>query len=309
MHATRGICRGLLIAAVAALAGAMVPARAQTGGFDLQRNVEYGKHDGVSLLGDLYTPSAPGKYPAVVAVHGAGWQGGSKSSYQYWGPWLAQRGYVVFSIDYRLAAAGRKMYPESVNDTRAAVQWARSKGAAIKVDPDRIALTGDSAGGHLAALAGLAADHPNFRGAYADDPYASVSAKVKAIIPAYGVFDMVQQWNHDLVHRPYDQIVEKYLGFKPMDDRKAYFEASPMSYVTRDNSGVSFFMTHGTEDDIVDRRQSDDFLVALKQNGNYARRIVMQGSGHFWYTDPVEEPGSVPGFFAPRLLRFLQDRL
>ena len=80
MHATRGICRGLLIAAVAALAGATVPARAQTGGFDLQRNVEYGKHDGVSLLGDLYTPSAPGKYPAIVAVHGAGWQGGSKSS-------------------------------------------------------------------------------------------------------------------------------------------------------------------------------------------------------------------------------------
>ena len=285
-------------------------ASAQSSGFDLQRNVEYGTHDGVSLLADLYTPAAPGKYPTLVAVHGAGWQGGSKSAYQYWGPWLAQRGYAVLSIDYRLASVGRKMYPESVHDTRAAIQWARSKGESIKINPDRIALTGDSAGAHLASLVGLAGDHPNFRGAaYMDDPYASVSAKVKAVVPAYGVFDMVQQWNHDLVNRPYDQITEKYLGLKPMDDRKLYFEASPMSYVTRDKSDVAFFMTYGTEDDIVDRAQSDAFLLALKQNGNFARRIIAQGSGHFWYTDPIEEPGSVSGLFAPRMLRFLQDRL
>ena len=80
MSHMRRIYRGLVVAAVAAFVGLGQPARAQSGGFDLQRNVEYGKHDGVSLLGDLYTPSAPGKYPAIVAVHGAGWQGGSKSS-------------------------------------------------------------------------------------------------------------------------------------------------------------------------------------------------------------------------------------
>ena len=72
---------------------------------------------------------------------------------------------------------------------------------------------------------------------------------------------------------------------------------------------MSFFLTYGTEDDIVNRAQSDAFLIALKQNGNYARRIVMQGSGHFWFTDPIDEPGSVAGFFAPRMLRFLQERL
>lgn len=302
------------LAAVAALlaSASLAPrsALAQTGGFDLQRNVEYGRHDGVPLLGDLYSPHAPGKYPAIVAVHGGGWQGGSKAAYQYWGAWLAQRGYVVLAIDYRLVTPGKKMYPESVHDTRAAIQWARSKGATIKVDGEHIGLLGDSAGGHLVNLVGLAGDHPNFRGAaYMDDPYASVSARVKTVIPAYGISDMAQQWNHDLVNRPGDNIVEKYLGAQPMDNRKLYFESSPMSYVTRDNKDVSFLITHGTEDDIVDRVQSDAFLLALKQNGNYARHIVMQAQGHFWNSDPIEEAGSVPGYFAPRVLRFLQERL
>ena len=226
------------------------------------------------------------------------------------GPWLAQRGYVLFSIDYRLVTPGKKMFPESVHDVRAAIQFLRSRGEALKVDPDRIGLMGDSAGGHLVALVGLAGDHPAFKGkAYMDDAYANVSTKVKTVVTGYGVFDMVEQWNHDVLNRPRDNIAEKYLGAAPMDDRKLYFDASPLSYVTKDNSSVSFFITHGTEDDIVDRRQSDNFLLALKQAGNYARHIVMQGQGHFWNSDPIEEPGSVPGYFAPRMLRFLQERL
>jgi acetyl esterase/lipase len=285
-------------------------ARAQTQNFTVQRNLEYGKHDGVALLGDLYVPAAPGKYPVVVAVHGGGWQAGSKDGYRYWGPWLAQRGIAVFSADYRLSKPDRKMFPESVHDIRAAVQFVRSRGEAIKVDPDRIGMMGDSAGGHLVALVALAGDHPTFKGtAYMDDPYAGVSTRVKAVVPGYGVFELVQQWNHDQVNRPRDNIVEKYLGAAPMDNRKLYFDASPISYATRANSGISFLITNGTEDDIVDRLQSDNFMLALKQSGNFARHIVMQGSGHFWMSDPIEEPESIPGFFAPRVLRFLQERL
>ena len=155
-----------------------VRAFAQTNNVEVRRNVEYGKHDGVSLTGDLYQPAAPGKYPCVIAVHGGGWQQGSRTTYQYWGPWLAQRGYVVFAVSYRLVTPGKKMFPESVHDVRAAIQFTRSRGEALKVDPERLALMGDSAGGHLVALVGLAADHPTFRGAaYMDDPYANVSGK------------------------------------------------------------------------------------------------------------------------------------
>lgn len=292
-----------------ALAGAF-PARAQTNNIEFRRNVEYGKHDGVSLTGDLYLPAAPGKYPVIVGVHGGGWQTGARSTYQYWGPWLAQRGYAFFAISYRLMTPGKKMFPESVHDVRAAIQFARSRGDALKIDPERIALMGDSAGAHLVALVGLAGDHPTFKGtAYMDDPYASVSTKVKAVIPNYGIFDMVQQWNHDVLTRPLDNIVEKYLGATPMDNRKLYFDASPMSYVTKDNASVAFLLSHGTEDDIVDRVQSDAFLLALKQARNPAFHFINPGAAHGWNSEPIDEPGSYTNAFAPRVLRFLQTRL
>jgi len=302
------IDRRLFVAGLICAMTAAGPSGAQTlGEVETRANVEYGRHDGEALLGDVWSPKAAGKYPAVVAVHGGGWQGGSKSAYRFWGPWLAQRGYVVFSIDYRLVKPGKKMFPESVYDVKAAVQFVRSQAVELKVDPDRIALMGDSAGAHLAALVALGGDA--FDKAYKDDPYAATSARVKAVIPIYGVFDMAQQWDHDLLNRPGDNIAEKYLGAPPSVDRKLYFDGSPLSYALKASSSVSVLLANGTEDDVVDRAQTDAFFLALKQSGNFVRRYVMQGAGHYWLTDPIDEPGSYSAFFAPRLLRFLAERL
>ena len=296
------------VAALIALIAISGAVRAQE--IEVQKDVEFAKHDGVALLADLYMPKAPGKYPALVAVFGGGWQVGSKSTYGFWGPYLAQHGYVLMAASYRLSKPGQKTYPEAVHDVRTAVQWIKSRGEAIKVDASRVGLMGDSAGGHLAALVALAGDAPAFAGAYRDDPYASVSTKVKAVVGAYGVYDMVAQWDHDQLARPRDQIVEKFLGVPPMENRQLYFDASPMSYATTANNTISFLLTYGTEDDIVDRRsQSDAFLNALKQARFFARNAVVQGYGHFWFTDPLAEPGSASGSVAPRLLRFLADRL
>ena len=301
--ARRSFVAGLMFAMVCA-----GPVGAQTlGEVETRANVEYGRHDGEALLGDAYLPKAAGKYPVVIAVHGGGWQGGSKASYRFLGPWLAQRGYAVFSIDYRLVKPGRKMFPESVLDARAAVKFMRSRAGEFGVDPDRIALMGDSAGAHLAALVALGGEA--FGEAYKDDPYAAVSAKVKALIPVYGVFDMAQQWDHDLLHRPGDNIAENYLGAPPSVDRKLYFDGSPLSYAVKSSSSVSVLLANGTEDDVVDRAQTDAFFLALKQSGNFVRRYVMQGAGHYWLTDPIDEPGSYSALFAPRLLRFLGERL
>jgi acetyl esterase/lipase len=275
-----------------------------------QTGVTYATHDGVALLGDLYAPDGNGPFPALVAVHGGGWQQGSRSSYRHWGPYLAARGYALFAVDYRLCKANQKSYPEAVHDVRAAVQYLRGSAQALKLDPKRIGLTGDSAGAHLAALVALAGDAPLFAGAYRDDPFGSLSARVKAAIGLYGVYDMAAQWQHDLVARPRDQITEKFLGSAPIDDRKLYFEASPLSYVTRDNNQTAFLIAYGTEDDVVDvATQSTVFVTALKQAGAFVRTSIVPGAPHFWGSDPIEEPGSFSGFFAPRLMRFLADRL
>lgn len=305
---SRGLLVGFMMIFMVLVA---VPdALAQSLEFDVQRGLQYGQHDGVQLTGDLYAPKAPGKYPALVAVHGGGWQVGNVGFYQYWGPYLAQRGYVLFAIGYRLVRGGTNTYPEAVHDVRAGVQFLRSRGEAIKVDPDRIGLIGDSAGAHLAALVALAGDKSPFVGAYKEDPYGSVSTRVKVCVGIYGVYDMMAQWHHDLVRRPFDNITQKFLGAALVENRRLFFEASPLSYATRDGNQTSFLLAWGTEDDIVDRQtQSEAFLLALKQAGFFVRSIILQGAPHFWATDPIEEVGSFSGFLAPRLVRFLQARL
>src|SRR5262252_4076572 len=136
--------------------------------------VAYANHDGVSLAGDLYLPAGAGPHPALVAVHGGGWQAGVRSAFQFWGPYLAERGYALFAISYRLAKRGHKTFPQAVNDVLAAVQFVRGNAAGFRVDPERIGLFGASAGAHLSALAALGASNPLFKGAYPQDAHAAV---------------------------------------------------------------------------------------------------------------------------------------
>jgi acetyl esterase/lipase len=298
----------ILAAALAVGAGAG-SALAQ-GDTEIRRDLQYATHDGVALAGDCYAPKAPGKYPVVVAVHGGGWQGGAKGGYRFWGPYLNQRGIALYAIDYRLAKPGQPAYPQEVQDVRAAIQFVKSKAADLKADPERVGLMGDSAGAHLAALTALAYDSAPFANAYASDPYASVNPRVKAVVGAYGVYDMVQQWMHDQIARPRDQIVEKFLGKPPMEDRKMYFESSPISYATRANNQTSFFLTWGTAEDIADpATQSEAFMLALKQAGFFVRPAPVAAAPHFWMSDPIDEPRGHVGFVAPQIVRFLADRL
>ena len=304
------VLRLALLSIFLALAFAGRLAGAQTGEIEVRKGVEYAVHDGVRLTGDYYAPRAAGAYPAIIGIHGGGWQVGSPIGYQHWGPYLAQRGYVMFAISYRLSKPGQKTFPEALHDVRAAIQFLKGRAAELRVSPERIGVMGDSAGAHLAALVALAGDNPMFANAYKGDPFSSISTKVKVAIPIYGVFDMYHQWLHDLESRPRDWIVEKFLGVSAIDDKRPYFDASPLSYVSAKNNSTSFLVVWGTRDDIVDRAtQSEAFLLALKQAGYFVRPVVVEGAPHFWVWDPVAEPESHNGFLAPRLLRFLAQRL
>jgi acetyl esterase/lipase len=223
-------------------------------------NLEFVQHDGVSLAGDLCLPKGLEKAPVIVAAHGGGWQGGSRASYRHWGPYLPRNGYAVFSVDYRLGKAGT--YPGSVYDLKAAIQFVRAKAADLGLDPERIGLMGDSAGAHLAALVAIAPDQ--FAAEYRGDPGAAVPATVKAVVGFYGVYDMLAQWQHDQIARPRDQIAEKFLGASPMQNRRVYLDASPMSYATIERNRTRFLLVHGTADDVVDpASQSQAFQNAL----------------------------------------------
>ena len=271
-----------------------------------RNSLEYADPNGTKLTGDLYLPKGAAKAPLIIAVHGGGWQNGSPAAYKHWGSFLAKKGYGLFAIKYRLGKPG--IYPGAVYDLKAAIQFARAKAPDLGIDPDRIGLFGDSAGGHLVSLAGLAADQ--FSSEYRDDPYAATSAQVKTIISFYGVYDMLAQWQHDQIVRPRDNISEKFLGASPMQNRRVYFDSSPISYATIDRNRPRFLLVNGTADDIVDPVQAQTFWTALNEAGIYARRIVIPGAGHFFASDPFEnEPTSYGAIAAPRILQFLEGGL
>jgi acetyl esterase/lipase len=270
-------------------------------------DVLFAEHDGSKLVGDFYLPKGRAKAPALVAIHGGGWQLGDRSFYKHWGPYFARQGYALFAIEYRLGKAG--VYPAAVHDCRAAIQFVRAKAADFDIDPARIGLIGDSAGAHLSALLALAGGQ--YGAAYRDDPHAATPVEVNAVVGFYGVYDLYAQWQHDLAVRPRDPIVEKFLGVSPTVNRRLYFDASPISHATVDRNKLRFLLIHGTDDDIVDSpSQSGAFLTALMQAQFFVRRIVVPGAGHFWSADPFEhEPGSAGAMAAPRMLRFLDGSL
>lgn len=273
-------------------------------------DIAFTERGGVALLADLYRPRGRERAPALVAIHGGGWQLGDRQFYTHWGHYLAKHGYAVFAIDYRLMKPGFSPWPGVVGDCKEAVRYVRANAGELDLDPERIGLIGNSAGAHLAALVALAGDEPLFAADDRGDRYAATPPHVAAVIGFYGVYDMAAQWAHDQITRPRDPITEKLLGGPPMASRRKFFDASPLSYATIDKNRVRFLLIYGREDDIVDpATQSEKFLTALKQAGFFARTIVVPGAGHFWSVDPVEEPGSFGAYVGPRLLRFLGGQL
>lgn len=275
-----------------------------------QSGLRFAVHDGEELLADFHAPVTAAAVPVVIAAHGGAWKLGGRDYYQYWGPWLASRGCALLAIDYRLVAGGRDRYPAAVQDMRSALQFVRDNATSLGIDAGRIALMGDSAGAYLASLVALAGNLEPFRGSVPGNTHDGIGTGVKAVVGAYGVYDLLAQWEHDLRDRPGDQFTEAFLGFSAIENKRIYQEASPYSYATAHANETAFLLIWGPEDDMIDwRSQSQRFLVALRQAGYTVRAAVVPGAGHFFMKEPIDEPHSFAAFVAPRLLRFLNDCL
>lgn len=277
---------------------------------EVRSALTYATHDGVALQGDLFLPKTAGPHPVLVAVHGGGWVQGARSAFQHWGPYLAARGTALFAISYRFAKTGQKTFPHAVQDVLTGIQFVRGNAKEFKLDGERVGLIGASAGAHLASLAALAGGVSPFAGGYPQDAHAALSTKVKVLVGVYGIYDVLEMWQKYNLQNPRENNIEKFIGVSPLDDRRPYFEASPISYATTANNRIAVMLACGTEDDLVNRQgQTDAFLMALKQANFFVRTCILQGAPHYWMNDPIEEPGSHTGFLAPRLVRFLAEKL
>ena len=237
-------------------------------------DVTFAVVEGESLALDAYLPATPGPHPAVILIHGGYWQAGDKESHARLGEWMAEHGYAAFAINYRLAP--EFPFPAAVADVQCAVAWVREHAGEYDVDPDRIALMGTSAGGHLAALAGLAAvpaSPPASWQPSCGDPAADVG--VQAVISCFGPVDLAF---HAQESEPAEGIVAVFLGQACQDAPQLCAAASPMTYVTADAPPT--LLVHGTDDDAVSCDNSARLYAALDGVGADVTYLPVKGAQH-----------------------------
>jgi acetyl esterase/lipase len=265
------------------------------------RTLRYAVHDGIELFGDLTVPPGPGPHPILLGVPGGAWRYGTRTAFAGWAAFLAAHGYALFSIDHRRATHGRT-YPEAPKDVRAALQFTAANAASWGCDPDRLGVFGASAGAHLGSLATLS-------GPLFDSPdLPAVTPRVRAMVLAYGVYDMVTHWQACRAENaaPGEDFSERFMGGTPYDDPWLYAQASPIRHVSYANNTTAAFVIWGTDDPAVAPAQSQAFALALQQARFTVRTCPVPGATHYWFSeDPIDDPRGFTGFVAPRIARFL----
>lgn len=206
---------------------------------------------------DIYLPEkGEGPFPVIIAIHGGSFTIGDKRDFQVVPVLRAlERGYAVAAINYRLTGEAR--FPAQINDVKAAIRWIRAHGAQYALRPDRIALWGDSAGGNLAALAGVTGDDDALDDKNLGD--AGQSSAVTAVVDWYGPIDFLTMGDPKRLEQKGNKLIGKTLLEAP----ESYRAASPESHI---HPGVPpILMQHGDADRVIPLAQSVHFAEALRK--------------------------------------------
>lgn len=252
---------------------------------------------------DLYLPPGrePGqRSPVLVWIHGGGFMIGRKDEKraQEICTTAAEAGYVAVSIDYKLRDGA---WPQNLLDCKNAVRFLRAHAAEYHIDPDRIAVAGGSAGGHLALMVGLTSGKKEFE---SEDLYPGVSSAVRCVIDMYGITDLrIPRQTDATGKKPSNQ--SRVFG-ATSDDADVLRVASPVTHVTKDSPPI--LILHGRADTSVGYPQSEELARVLTLHGVEHEMILLDGVGHtFGLTS--WKGRSLPRDLRPVVLAFLSKHM
>jgi alpha-L-fucosidase 2 len=227
----------------------------------LNTDIEFATAGNVSLTLDAFLPEGSGPFPTCILVHGGGFVRGDKQTYikPLFGP-LSEAGFTWFTINYRLAPEHR--WPACAEDVETAIRWVKSHAKEYKVDTSRIALIGESAGGHLVSYVGAR------------------SAKelgLAAVVPFYAPHDLELQVKS---RNALGESMQALFGLTELNEEtwKKLRDASPSSYV---RAGMpSYLLIHGDKDSQVPYAHSTRFQEQMKATGNSCELITIADGAH-----------------------------
>jgi acetyl esterase/lipase len=245
--------------------------------------VQYGPHRRVNLADIWRRPDLPrdGEAPVLLQVPGGAWAIGMRRPQAY--PLLshlAERGWVCVSIDYRVSP--RHTWPDHIVDVKRALAWIKENIADYGGDPDFVAITGGSAGGHLCSLAALTPDDPQYQPGFED-----ADTTVVAAVPLYGRYDWFTAKGSG--RKEFIAFLQKFVVKKRIAEHKqVYLDASPIKRLRPD--APPFFILHGEDDSLIPVPEGREFAEAMRNTSTsvvvYAEIPHAQHAFDFYYGSP-----------------------
>jgi acetyl esterase/lipase len=236
-------------------------------------DIPYAEVNGKKLLLDLYLPEGIDKPPLVVFIHGGSWRAGSRKDCLL--TWAVAKGYALASIDYRLSQEA--VFPAQIFDCKGAVRWLRAHATEYGYDASRIAVSGASAGGYLAALLGTSGGEASLEGDVGGN--ATESSRAQAIVDFYGPTDFILRAEEQpkFTDEPGGSVYGL-LGHGVKTDPEGAKLASPAFHVTADDPPL--LAIHGTKDPQVLPNQSERLCAAYRGLKLENALRPVEGAGH-----------------------------
>mgnify|MGYP006102318345 FL=1 len=246
----------------------------QKGIVDIQENIIFGLGGLESLKGDIFfPPKKDKKRPSILIIHGGGWYEGDKSQLRGYGILLARFGFVCFCSSYRLSH--EDLWPAQIQDVKCAIRYLRSNADKLGIDPQRIGVSGNSAGGHLALMAGASFSHRDFEG---QGGHNNVDSRVKAVCAIYPPTSIKNLTHID----PLDNAFLALMGKKAIQED--YDRASPINYVTEKYPPC--MLIHGSSDKLVKSEDSSLFYEELVKKKVSAELHIFAEQEHAFDSEP-----------------------
>jgi len=226
---------------------------------------------------DIFRPAKKGNYPALIMICGGGWRSGNKTMEAPMAQRIALHGYVTIPVEYRLSTEAK--YPAALFDIKAAIRWVKANAGKYDIDTTHIAIEGNSAGGQLAALAGMTNNVPKFEGTIG---ITTTKSTIHAVIDIDGVVDFMAPGSLNLVRKPNSPDVE-WLGGTFYDKPGIWKDASPIFWVNARSVPIVFICStqprfHAGRDEMIDM---------MHQYKIYSEVHTIPDTPHtFWLFDP-----------------------
>jgi acetyl esterase/lipase len=298
------------------LLAASASAQAQEQTYTRTQDVIYGRKFGTALTLDVFVPKKDANGAAIVAVVSGGWFSSHEAiDSPFVHPMVQEhvkRGYTVFAVVH--GSNPKFTIPEAVADMNRAVRFIRSRAKDYAIDPERIGITGGSAGGHLSLMQGTAGDGGDPK---AKDPVDRVSSRVQAVACFYPPTDFLNygEKGKDAIGRGTLANFKAAFDLREMDPKTKALERtlseeekllefgrriSPITHVTADDPPT--LIIHGDADKLVPIQQAETFLARMKEAGVTTELVVKKGAAHGW-PEQVKDWPTIAAWFDRHLAK------